>query len=384
MTVQNFLDTSSPLKFISDSVEDVCAQVTELYTTITKRTLAPSDPIQLFLNTIVYVLVMQRVGINHAGKMNLLRYAKGVYLDEIGYGLAQRLPACGAFCTIKVTLSSQFPDTKIIPKGIRVSTDDNVIFALMEPVVIPSGGIAGTAKAMCIQLGKIGNGYIPGEIHQVVDFLPYISSMENIDISNGGTDVEDDESYRNRIRLAPESFSVAGPAGAYAFWAKKVYSQIADVCVVSPIPGTVNIFAILEGGILPNSQILKEIENACNDRRIRPLTDKVNVCSPDIVKYDVDITYYIDRSASEVVKTNISQAIKTWILWTKSKIGRDINTTEVITRCREAGARRVEIKNPHYTKISSGQYDISTKKILPVQIAVADKINVVFGGVEDD
>jgi hypothetical protein len=46
-----------------------------------------------------------------------------------------------------------------------------------------------------------------------------------------GTDDETDEELRERIRLAPSQFSVAGPTGAYKFFAKSAHPSIVDVSV---------------------------------------------------------------------------------------------------------------------------------------------------------
>jgi len=50
---------------------------------------------------------------------------------------------------------------------------------------------------------------------------------------------ETDASFRGRIQLAPEAFSVAGPEGAYQFHALSASATIADVSVASPTPGDV-------------------------------------------------------------------------------------------------------------------------------------------------
>lgn len=72
-------------------------------------------------------------------------------------------------------------------------------------------------------------------------------------------DGETDESFRARVQLAPEAFSVAGPAGAYVFWAKAA-SSIADVSVQRPRPGDVLVTVLsTEGdGSCATIEILKE------------------------------------------------------------------------------------------------------------------------------
>ena len=64
---------------------------------------------------------------------------------------------------------------------------------------------------------------------QNVHNIAYLKSVENITESSGGTDIESDDSYRQRIFLAPETFSVAGPKLAYVYHTKSVLSDIIDV-----------------------------------------------------------------------------------------------------------------------------------------------------------
>ena len=188
------------ITFVETDMAKIQEQLINLYTTITDRTLAAADPICLFLNCIAYVIIMQRNSINYSAKMNLLGYNIGV----------DRLPATKAVTTIKITLSKQADTTTIIPKGIRVTPGDDVFFELVDNATINIGETTTTAKAQCTIAGSIGNGYMPGQINKIVDRLPFTADMVNTTTTEGGTDVESDDAYRERIHLAPEKFSTAG------------------------------------------------------------------------------------------------------------------------------------------------------------------------------
>ena len=72
-------------------------------------------------------------------------------------------------------------------------------------------------------------------------------------------------------------------------------------------------------------------------------------------------------------------------MWTKAKIGRDINVSELIRRMIVAGAKRVEVNSPEYTKILEGDYNTAEKKVEAVQLAVASEEKTIsFGGFEND
>ena len=173
-----------------------------------------------------------------------------------------------------------------IAAGTRLAAG-NLIFATIEDLNIPIGSRTGEITARCGTTGPDGNGFLPGQINALVDRNPFVQTAVNITESAGGADVEALEAYRLRIRNAPESFSVAGPDGAYAFWAKTASSAISDVAVWSPEPGHVNVVPLLEGGVLPSQEIVDAVTDILSQRTKRPLTDFVHVLEPDIVPYEV-------------------------------------------------------------------------------------------------
>ena len=120
--------------------------------------------------------------------------------------------------------------------------------------------------------------------------------ITNITASDGGADEEDDEAFRTRIQEAPEHFSVAGPAAAYTYFAKSASALIVDVAVITPKPGEVNIYPLLQKGVLPGDEVLREVRDVLKADDIRPLTDKVEVFAPVTTSYNIELSYYIDAA----------------------------------------------------------------------------------------
>ena len=379
-------DENNQITFVNINTDLIQETIISLYEKITGRTLERADPIRLFILSICYIVILLLKVINYTGKQNLLRYSAGKYLDELGYLMdTERLAATPAQTTVKVTLSDTFTKDTVIPKGIRVSPDGNIYFATDEVLIIGAGKKEGTISATCTQVGTIGNGFLPGQIRLIIDPNPYVQAMENTTLSEGGSEIEEDDVYRERIHNSPEKFSVAGPDGAYEFWARSASALIQDVRVVSPVPGDVDIYAILQGGELPQQELLDEIYTICNDKKIRPLTDHVFVKTPEIIKYDINVTYFVhidDQYKLTEISAAVESAVNNFVLWTKSKIGRDINITEIHSRILAAGVKRADIKIPQYTQILEGD---NTKKVVdPIQLAVAENITITYGGIEYD
>lgn len=78
------LSNLNPISFAETDAETVKTEIIKKYEEASGRTLAQGDPIRLFLLTIADVIIHQRELIDFTGKMNLLAYAEGDYLDHLG------------------------------------------------------------------------------------------------------------------------------------------------------------------------------------------------------------------------------------------------------------------------------------------------------------
>lgn len=362
--------------FINVSADEIQASVFECYKNIVGRSVAKGDPTRLFLLVMSDVVIRLCNNQNYIGKQNLLKYAVGGNLDNIAaLTETERLPASAAMTTIKITLSEARDNEVIVPAGTRVATADGIYFALSEAVIVTAGNTAATGEAVCTETGDIGNGYLPGEINQIVDPVAYVAAMTNTTQSEGGSDEEDDESLRERAHEAPERFSVAGPEGAYQYHAKSVNSAITDVAVTSPSPGIVNIYPLLDGGEIPGEELLQEVEERLSDKTIRPLTDNVEVKAPEEVSYNIAGTYYIDSNdvnQAADIQSRVTEAVNEYVLWQKSKLGRDINPSKLISMVMAAGVKRVDVTAPVFAKLEN------------MQVAVADEISMTMAGAEEE
>lgn len=366
------------IKFVEDDINKVFEELVTVFQGITGRTLNRSDPEMLVMRAFAQLFVQQRVLINQVAKGELLRYARGVILDYLGEPNTPRLQAEPAVTTERFTLSIPLVTPQIIPAGTRIAPDGaegTIMFATREAVTIPAGNTTADVLIECLTPGVIGNGFLPGQLTTLIDPLPFVASVTNLTTTAGGADTEDDDSYRERIRMAPESFSTAGPEQGYIYWAKTASAAIVDVAAVSEAPREVTIIPLLEGGTMPTQPVLDAVAEKVNSRRIRPLTDLVTVQAPEAVPYEIELTYFINReraAESEIIKVAVNQAVASYALWQKSKLGRHINPSELIGRIMNAGALRVNVVSPVYTPITD------------LQVAQDTAINVNFGGLADD
>lgn len=346
------------LNFVDYNSESVISELVAQFEKALGETLQPSDERRMFLNQLAQVIIALNANINNSGNQVLLRYSRGDSLDAIGelFGV-ERLSAESAKCDLKFTLSAAQENAVVIPKGTRATPDGSIYFATDNALTIPAGATEGVVSATSTVAGTANNGYTIGQIKYIVDNVPFLSSVSNTTVSTGGTDEEDDDSLRERIRLAPESFSTAGCVDGYIYWAKSAHVNVGDVTVVSPSAGCVDIYILKADGTIPEGEPwINDVQAAVSARDKRPLTDFVTVKTPEPIDYSIGFDYYIseeDELNVADIKVKVREAVNKYAKWQSEKIGRDINPDKLRSLVLNAGASRVTLTSPEFTSLDN-------------------------------
>ena len=374
------------IEFLETDTETVISSMIALYEEMQRAAgrdnykVRPGSPERVFISWMAAIIVQQRTLINETAKMNVPRYAakseNEEYLDSLAeiFKDTQRLPASPASAIFKFYISEAQQQSTIIPAGTRISFDGVIIFATSEVLEIRAGETSGEVEAVCTQPGTVGNGLVAGQVKEVVDLFDHYQKAENITTTSGGAEKEDNESYYERMRDSMESFSTAGPLNGYIYWTKTVSPAVLDVAVTSPEACYVDVRVILRDGQEATEAVLKEIEEALNASDIRPLTDIVTVSAPETVDFSVDATFWIaqpNRESAAAIEREVRAAVDSFIIWQTSKMGRDINPSYLTKLMMDAGAKRVEVRQPTFQSVA----DIAVGKL--------KSKSVLNGGLED-
>lgn len=372
------LEFPEEINFIEVNAETIEKNSLDYFEEYTKEKLYPGDDRRMFAQGIIYLLAVVQNYINETGRGNMLAYAEGGQLDSIGQLFKNsRLAATHAKTTMQITLAAAQDKDVVIPAGTRVTNDGTYIFVLDEAVVFPAKTeeLVQEVGATAIEPGEAYNDLVPGQINKIVDskYGAYVAKVENIEKTDFGTDTEDDESYRERLQIAPFTFSVAGPSEAYRAVAMGVSNTIQDANPYSPSAGVVEIPIVLVGGVLPEAddEILTEVYNACSEKSVRPLTDKVQVVPAVGVETNINVKYYVKNNDMSVV-ADIMAAVEAYKEWQTGKIKRDIVPDELLGLMREAGAARVEITEPVYQALAENE----VAQIIDTNVTFGGSINV--------
>lgn len=369
---------NNEFNFIEVDSEEIIKKLINYFETYTGETIPVGDARRQILNGIAYAVVIMINDINTTGKDNLLRFATGNALDELGNNLysVTRLKAEPATVELKFTLSNAQATEVEIPKGTRATADGKIFFATDEALIIASGKTDGIVNATATVSGEIGNGFIAGQIINIVDGVPYVGAVINTNASTNGRDVETDAEYRERIRIAPFSFSTAGAREAYKYLALSSNANVGDADPYRTSAGSVKVAIVKKDGTLPDadSDILKDVENACNSKNARPLTDNVTVAAATPVNDTIDVTYYIsneDSATATQIQTKVEKAVNEYKLWQTTKIGRNINPDKLRSKMFEAGAYSVSITAPTEKAVNDGE------------VAQFTSVKVTYGGLKE-
>ena len=338
------------------------------------ETLYQGDERKIFLEVMNGFAVAFLTRLNELFNQRFAQYAKGKILDAHGENEnCIRLEATKSQTIERFTIGAALPTNIVIPKGTRVTADNEKYFATDEVAVIYAGSTYVDATVSATEGGSSYNGFTVGQLNKLVDKIEYVATVSNLEVTSGGDDGEPypetdggigDVHYYERIRLAKSSKSTAGAETTYEYYAKSADASITDVYVDSEQEaGTVTITVCCEDGAIPSEDILAKVKEACSAKEVRPLGDKVIVTGIEQVSYDIELVYYTTEDEESDAITEIegaNGAIERYNAWQCGEIGRAINPDRLRAEILKSdtklvGANYVEIKSPAYTVLSSTQ-----------------------------
>lgn len=381
----NFVDIN-PDTILSDIIKTVEAELGE--------TLHAGDEKRLFLQGLAPIIVAIANKINDTANQNYLDNARDSVLDGLGKNFysTTRQSATKSLCKGIAKLSAVQTSDITIKANTKVTPDGTIMFKVKSDAIIIAGSTEVEVILEAAEPGELYNGYDIGKINYIVDPIPYVEEIYNTEISALGTDIEENDSYRERSRLAMESYSTAGPTGAYEYFALSADNAISSVKVTTPSPGVISILVLMDNGELPTQDILDKVYQACAAKDRRPLTDNVQVSAPTVVLYDIALTYYLDKNLptqETIWRKNIegekldyaNGAIREYINWQHESIGKSIDPDQLRYQIQNAasyqaisskfsGVKRIVLTSPIQTVVQENE------------IAKINTITVTYGGLE--
>jgi phage-related baseplate assembly protein len=158
---------------------------------------------------------------------------------------------------------------------------------------------------------------------------------------------ETDTRLRQRVQLAPEALSTAGPEGAYIFHTMTLDPSIKSVQVYTPQPGEVHVLPLVDSGDgIPSPTLLSQIRVRLGQEDIRPLTDMVFVRAPTLLNFTLEVNLSIAEGPDPLVVKAASLASINTYLSNRHKVGTSIKVSGLIAAAMVPGVEDVELVSP--------------------------------------
>lgn len=300
--------------------------------------LYPGDEKEILLRCVQSLMVQMFAGVDNALRMATLRYAVGDYLDLYGEKRGcYRIAANAARAVIEITFRGT-GTAETIPAGSYVTGNDGVMYVTDEDVRYTGYNQTARISVTAAEKGAKGNALTAGTQMQMVYPYAFVQSVTCITSASGGQNAEEDESYRERIRVFGIQNSTTGPKEQYEAAAMAASADIIDAEAASPIYGNVDIRLLMKEGADADA-VYAAVLAAVNSDRVRPLTDRVTVHSVQNITYNLIVQY--SAPAGSGIAAAVAAAAERYQTWQDNTIGRAFNPDRLRAELFQAGAERV-------------------------------------------
>lgn len=353
----------TPPVFVDVDPAKITRELIADYEARTGRTLYPAQPERIWLDLLAYRETLLRQAIQHAAEQNLVRWATGAYLDALGVLVGvTRLAARPAEATWTVTRTDPPTGIVTVPAGTEaVISGTQVRFKTTADLVLGDGVASGTVWVEAVEPGPEGNDWAAGTPLTLTAPIAGVASVVFATVPAGGAAIEDDARLRERIILAPESFSVAGPAGAYRFHALSAHRDVLDVSVGLIEPGHVRVTVLTPTLPVP-SVVLAAVEAALSAEDRRPLCDLVTVQSATSVAYAIDVELTVLKNTIYPAVLSAAQTRLTdYAADLRRRVGADLVPAHLIGLLRQIdGVHDVVVVSPAAQALDGTQVAVLT------------------------
>lgn len=156
---------------------------------------------------------------------------------------------------------------------------------------------------------------------------------------------ESDDALRERIQLAYEGLTTAGPRNSYILHARNASALVADAEAESPAPARVTVTVLsLEGNGTAAPELLATVAAALNDEDVRPLGDRVTVQSAQVLPYRIDAVLHMKGPGpeSDAALAEAERRLAAWIN-PRRRLGIEVARSAIDAQLHVAGVARVDL-----------------------------------------
>ncbi|KQI68005.1 hypothetical protein AN189_13140 [Loktanella sp. 3ANDIMAR09] len=301
-------------QFVTTDAEQLLRAATQKYEQATGRILAPSQVETYILEVIAYMLSVRGAEEQFAIQQNMLAFATGNRLDEIGAGRATlRQPASASVASGQLSGNGVFTANRAIPAGTRIQFG-NVRFVVAVSTLAEAGSETVDVDLIAEVPGPLSDQLSEGDQGSLVDPLPELTRAVLTSDPSGGVAAEPDAAYRVRIAQAWEKISRGGSRAGYQAVVRDWDARVIDVNVDRPTPGVIRIVPLMSDGPEIGAQDKASLLAYLADDRT-PQGDDIQVASPTSDAFTFDLTLVVSKpEATAPAEAEVVRLLDDWRL----------------------------------------------------------------------
>ncbi|MCC0680417.1 baseplate J/gp47 family protein [Clostridioides sp. ES-S-0005-03] len=260
------------------------------------------------------VAQLKQLGLQNNLKIAFPQTSYGTYLEWLGEckGVFKNQPTKA---TGVITFTGM--QRTIITKGTIVTTiatdeKQSIEFELLETKTIGENETV-DIKAECRETGSIGN-VSKGSISVLLGSINGIKSVNNKEDFKGGTDIEDEEHFRERVLVSEQEDRLSGASSDYIRWAKEV-DGVGYAYVVPEWngAGTVKVLILDKNRKAATQELINTVQDYIYPLNISegenrdgkaPIGALVTVVTPETLLINVKASFIFSNSFSEETVLN--------------------------------------------------------------------------------
>lgn len=177
---------------------------------------------------------------------------------------------------------------------------------------------------------------------------------------------ESDDNLRERIRLAPETYSTTGSRRAYIYHAMTADERVIDAEAIN-VDNRVQVYVLTNTESVPD-ELIDKVQKAVNDDKHRPLSDHVTTFAAIARPYEltVELVVQADTNRTELEKQVRSQ-LDALVHKLRSKLGLFVVPSQIIQAIQHSSIEQIVIKEPN-----------QLISVLPYEYALCTQMNIII------
>jgi len=336
-----------------------------IYKDITGVTLTQTTPERYIIMFMIAAFQQNGINFNIEYQRFFLQWMAGAQLDAYGdMWRSPRLDSVASIAPVLVTFTSSLSATQIIYENtILNGSNENGSFtfktlhnyycdASTTTIEIEASEYYVDGDGETVNSGSDANGCTISGLEDTTLYSFIDTAQTDSALSSGGSDSEEDDEYKDRLKYAPAKQSTAGARPSYQYLTRAIDPTIIDADVTKT-GFTVNLWILPKeyDGVPANyADLVAKVNLVYNpttgNSAVRPVCDAVSVACATVKNYkilSVDITVYDEKNIKSIEAKSLT-AIEQFEKSLLNRLGQDVVESQLVRALQIDGVKQVTVE----------------------------------------